>query len=80
VSNLTRYLRIKKKSEDAKERKNRAEGALQGELKRMKENLGCETIEEAEGELHILKIERSRLRKKFERLLNDFETKWEDKL
>jgi len=80
VCNLTRYLQIKKNSENAKERKNRAEGELQGELKRMKEDLGCATIEEGEKELKALKKERKGIREKFEGLLDDFETKWEHKL
>lgn len=48
---------LKKKIEDAKTRKAKAEGALEQAMTRLKDEFGCSTIDEAEEKLKQLQTE-----------------------
>lgn len=58
----------------------RAEGALQQTMETLKEEFGCETIEEAEKLAEQMRKETEALESKFEKAKEAFDAKWEEVL
>ena len=80
MSDLERYLQLKSQVESAKQQADKAEGALESELKQMKKDFGCDTIEDAKRQLRQYKVKRDKIKAKFDREMERFEKKWKDKL
>jgi len=80
MSDFKRYLIIKSQVDSMNRKVERAKGALESELSRLKEVFGCGTIEEGQKELERLKLKRRKAKKKFELEMSRFEDKWNDKL
>jgi len=80
MSDFKRYLVIKSQVDTANRKVERAKGALNGELARLKKLFGCSTIEEGEKELKRLELKRREAKKTFESELTKFEDEWSDKL
>jgi len=80
MSDFKRYLIIKSQVDSMNRKVERAKGALESELSRLKEVFGCGTIEEGKKELKRLELKRREAKKKFELEMTKFEDKWTDKL
>jgi len=80
MSDFKRYLEIKSQVDTANRKVERAKGALESELSRLKKLFGCNTIEDGEKELKRLELKRREAKKTFESELTKFEDKWSDKL
>ena len=80
MSRLDNYLELKKKVEQAQQRADKAEGALGQTMKRLKEELDCSTLKEAESKLKSLQKKGIELKEKFEEAKENFEEKWDDRL
>lgn len=77
---LEKYDRLKKKADKAKEDIARAEGALEQQLKKLKEEFDCETVEQAETLLVTLKKEEAAAESAYNEKMVEFEKKWGDLL
>lgn len=80
MSDLKRYLAVKTKVDTLNRKVERAKGALENELSRLKKEFGAKSFEEAKQILAQLESERNKAKKKFEAELSRFEEKWSDKL
>lgn len=78
--NLDQYRRLKAKVEEATAAAARAEGALEQQMKKLKEDFGCESVGDAEELLVALKEKEERLEDEYEGELATFEKKWGDKV
>jgi len=78
--NLKRYLDLKKRVEEAQQRADRAEGALQQVMKQLQEDFGCSTLGEAKKKLKILERQKQEARSDFENNMRKFEEKWKDNI
>jgi len=73
---LRRYEQLKQKVDQYQREADRAAGALAQLLERLKEEFGCDSIEEAEKLARKLKKERDKTEKEFAEALEEFETEW----
>jgi len=80
MSDFKRYLVVKSEVDSMNRKVERAKGALESELSRLKKVFGCNTIEEGQKELKRLEEKRRKAKKKFESELAIFTDKWTDKL
>lgn len=78
--NLDEYRELKKKVDKLQQRKLRAEGALDGLLKRLEDDFGVSTPKEAEKKLAELEKEAKRAEERAERAFDEFREKWDEKL
>ncbi len=77
---LDEYQTLKRKAEKAKSDVARAEGALEQQMKSLKDEFDCESIEDAEKMLKDLEKKESVAETKYNKELEEFKNKWEDKL
>lgn len=80
MNDITEYLEIKRKTENAMKQIERAKGALESELQRWKKMYGCDTVEEAEVLLKKKKRRRRAMQIEFAKMIEQFEKKWKHKL
>jgi len=73
------YLQLKSSIEHLRQRKARAEGALEQAEKRLRRELGV-SVEEAEEQIVELEEKVKRTRRQVERRLDEFDEKWGEKL
>ena len=78
--NIEEYQKLKKKSENAKADVARAEGALEQQMQKLKEEFDCETIEEAQKMLRNLEKQEKKAEEEYEKELTKFKEKWKDEL
>lgn len=71
------YKKLKKRAEDARAAADRAHGARDQLLKRLKEEFNCEDLKEAKEMLVELEEKRDRAKKAFDAQLLDYEERWE---
>ena len=76
---IEEYTRLKSKIEQLRQRRARAEGALEQAEKRLEEELGIPTSE-ADGRIAEMKKRTGELRRRVERRLEVFAEKWGQKL
>lgn len=74
------YQKLKKKADEAKTDADRAEGSLENQLKKLKEEFGCETVEAAQKMAVELKGQLEEEEASFEEELRRFQEKWGDAL
>ena len=68
----TEFEKLKSKLDKVEQRKQRAEGALEQQLKQLKTEFKCNSIEEAQLKLKELKREQKQLETKFETAFKKF--------
>jgi hypothetical protein len=76
MSVLDTYLKLKKQAESAQQEADKAEGALELLMKRLKEEFDCSSLKEAEKKLERLEKQTEDSKKEFEKAVGDFEKKW----
>lgn len=77
---IDQYRQLKRKVDEARSTYERANGALSQLMEKLKEDFNCESIDEA-NELLQKKIKmRDSAEKEFQQALDQFNTKWADKL
>lgn len=69
---LKEYLLIKKEAEDAQQQADKAEGALEEVMKRLKDEFGCSTLEAAEKEMEKRKKEETKTNKAFKKAVDKY--------
>lgn len=77
---LKKYLALKKRVETLQREADEAQGAYKQVLKDLRDNHGCESIEEAERKAKRLLKEIADLEAQFEASLTKLQTDWGDKL
>lgn len=73
---LKRYESLKKEVERCRTEKARAEGALSQTMNKIREEFGCENIQEAKEKLVALEKEAVELEGRWEKALGKFEARW----
>lgn len=77
---LERWLRLKRQVESFQREADRADGALNQLLIRLKKQFGVDSIEGAKRLLDKLKWEEQQSETDFNKALKNFERKWKDRL
>jgi hypothetical protein len=70
------YRRLKRAVDDARTEADRARGARDQLLSRLKEEFNCESLEGAKKMLEGLKAKKSKLQTAFEKAMEEYEEKW----
>lgn len=70
------YRKLKREVEEAKSEADRAKGALEHLMKRLKEEFKCDTLKEAKALLAELEGKETKALKIFEQLMEEYEEKW----
>lgn len=78
MSKLDRYLSLKKRVEAAQQESDKAEGALGEVMNQIKDEFGCNTLNEAKRKLKQLRKQEEASKKDFDDALEKFEEKWQD--
>jgi predicted nucleic acid-binding Zn-ribbon protein len=73
---LRKFERLKKEVESARQQKDRAEGALQQAMKQLKDEMGCDSLDEARELEKKLSKQVKKAETDFESELESFEEKW----
>ena len=77
---LQRYLDLKEKADRLRREADRAAGAEEQLMKRLKEEFGCDSVKKAESLLENLRQEIETGEEWLKTLMGEFESKWSDKL
>lgn len=77
---LTRFQRLKEQSDKAKTEVDKATGALEEQLSKLKSEFGLDTLNEAKLKLEEMDASIVELEGRYNKLLTDLETKWKGKL
>lgn len=77
---LDSILDLKKKVEELQRRADKAQGALDGLVRRLEEEFGCSTLEEAQILLEEFEQEEKDAEKAFKKAMRKFQKKWGDLL
>lgn len=77
---IDEYQALKRKAEKSKSDVARAEGALEQQMKKLKDDFDCESIEDAEYLLDTLEKEEEKAEQQYEKELAIFNEKWGDQL
>jgi len=80
MSELERYIQLKKKVEQAQQKADKVDGALGQMMKQLKGKFGCSSLEEAKKKLKVLKGREDKTKREFDKAVEAFEEEWEDKL
>ena len=75
---LKDYLQLKKEAEEAQQQADKAEGALEGVMKRLKDEFGCKSLESAEKKLKELEKIEKKAKKDFAAAVEKFEEDWKN--
>lgn len=78
MSRLKKYMELKKRVEQAQQKADKAEGALEQVMKQLKENFDCPTLEAAKRKLKLLEKQKQDMGIKFDNEVKEFEEKWSD--
>lgn len=77
---LDEYNRLKKSAEKAKADADRAEGALEQQMKKLEADFGCKTLDEARSKLVQLQKQESDAVADYEQKLAVYKEKWGSRL
>jgi len=77
---LARYQLLKSKLDKAQREVDRAQGSLDQLMVRLKDDHGCETLKQAEKKLKQMESDSEGAEQKYDRLLNEFDEEWGDKI
>jgi hypothetical protein len=72
------YRRLKSEVETAKQEADRAQGALDQLLTRLKEEFDCDNLKQAKQKLVEIESKRDKAQAFFEKAMNDYQKKWKD--
>lgn len=78
MSTLKKYMELKRKVEQAQQKADKAEGALEQVMKQLKKDFDCPTIRDAKKKWSLLKKQEEKMKGTFEEALEEFERKWEE--
>jgi predicted transcriptional regulator len=78
MSNVNKYLELKKKSEAAQTKADEAKGAYDQVMKQLKEDFDCTTLAEAKKKLKNLQAKEQKLTKEFDEAVETYEEKWDN--
>jgi len=76
MSELKKYVDLKRRVEQAQQKADKAEGALEQVMEQLKEKFGCSTLKDAKKKLTLLKEQEQEIKIKFEDALEEFEENW----
>jgi hypothetical protein len=71
-----KYRRLKQEVEDTKAEADRAQGALDQLLSRLKDEFGCRNLKEAKAKLAELEEKKKKAESVFEKISKDYEERW----
>ena len=71
-----KYRKLKQEVENTKAEADRAQGALDQLLTRLKEEFDCSSLKEAKAKLAELEAKKKKAESVFEKVLADYEEKW----
>ena len=71
---------LKRKADKLQSEADKAQGALETSTARLKEDFDCKNLKEAKQLLKNLEEEEAEAQSKFNKTLEEFESKWSDKL
>ena len=74
------YRALKKKAEDAKTERDKAQGQLDAAMATLRDEFGCDTIEEAQEKMKKLEAEATKTEAAYETAKSKFETDWNERL
>jgi len=77
---MTDFKQLQEEVEACRRNRDKAEGALALLMEDLKSKHGCDSVEEAEELLEELKVKRDKSKKRYERLVEEFEEKWGEML
>jgi len=77
MSNLDKYLQLKEKVEIAQQKADKAEGALEQLIERLKKEFCCSSVSVAKKKLTALQKQQTTLERDFEKAIEEFEKEWE---
>jgi len=77
---IEQYTRLKKSVDDLRRRRDKAEGAFEQSLQRLKETIGVESEDEARRKLEELVEKAGRIERQYKLALRRFLEKWGEKL
>lgn len=80
MTDLEKYLKLKKETEAANQQADKAEGMLQAQLDSLERDFDCRSIKEAKKKLKLLSKKREHAKKQYYQEMDNFEKKWQDKL
>ena len=73
-----KYRKLKQEVEDTKAEADRAQGALDQLLTRLKDEFACSNLKEAKARLVELKAKKEQAETTFEKVMADYEEKWKE--
>jgi len=76
MTKLDKYLGLKKKVEDARQKVNQAEGAISELMNQLGREFGCKTLKYAKQKLKHLEKQGQLSKKAFDDAVDAFEEKW----
>ena len=77
MDELKKYIDLKRRVDEAQQKADKAEGALEQVIEQLKEKFGCSTLKEAKKKLTLLRKQEQEMKIKFEKALEEFEEDWE---
>ena len=77
MSDLKQYNQLKEQVEAAQRKADKAQGALDTTMERLKKEFGCSTISAAKKKLATLDKKEKNLKEEMDEAIEDFEEKWE---
>jgi len=80
MATVDEYTQLKKRVDNARQKADKAEGALEEVLRKLKKDFDCKTLTEAKHKLKQLKKEGSDLEAEFETAVKKFKKTWGDKI
>ncbi len=78
MSELNKYMSLKKKVEEAHQSADKAEGALGQIMNQLEDSFQCSTLKAAKLKLISLQKQEKKITKEFKEAVEDFEEKWEN--
>ena len=76
MATLKNYMELKRKVEEAQQKVDKAEGALEQIMERIEKEFDCSTLEAAKKKLKSLIQQEDTTKKKFDEAIEEFEEKW----
>ena len=78
--NIEQFQQFKSKISDCQREADRAEGQLEGLMKKLRDEFECSSVEEGESKLSELDAKLAKADKLFDAQLKEFESKWKEQL
>lgn len=80
MNSLNKYIQIKKRVEEARQKASKAEGALEQVMQRLKSEFSCPTLEVAKKRLKTLERKEETIKDRFDEAVEAFEDNWPEAL